>query len=84
MSRPFTRAVPIGTAREGDDEKKAGNTLVARHADRGIGKRPEDHGRGRVCEADGCSTRLNRYNAAALCYQHDDTPFVNRAPRSAA
>ena len=32
---------------------------------------------GRVCDADGCSTRLSVYNAGRLCWQHTEIEFPN-------
>lgn len=33
------------------------------------------HGEDRVCEIDGCRTRLSRYNPARRCWQHADVVF---------
>lgn len=79
MSRPFTRSLPLGLHREHDDKP-----LVARHADRGVGKPPKDHGPGRVCAEDGCETVMSRFNPNPRCYVHDDTPFREWGPRNAA
>jgi len=32
---------------------------------------------GRICAADGCSTRLSVYNAGRYCWQHTDIEFPN-------
>jgi hypothetical protein len=29
------------------------------------------HGKGRVCDHNGCDTRLNTYNPSRYCYQHE-------------
>jgi hypothetical protein len=36
-----------------------------------------EHGDGRVCEVDGCTTKLSRYNPSALCWQHGEIVFPN-------
>jgi hypothetical protein len=36
-----------------------------------------EHGEGRVCAADGCDTKLSRYNPATYCWQHADVVFPN-------
>jgi hypothetical protein len=33
------------------------------------------HGTDRVCEAEGCETRLSMYNAASHCWQHAEVTF---------
>ena len=39
--------------------------------------RPKTFASDRVCEHDGCPTRLSRYNPRTLCWQHDPgRPFV--------
>jgi hypothetical protein len=32
---------------------------------------------GRICAADGCSTRLSVYNDGRFCWQHTDLAFPN-------
>ena len=37
---------------------------------------------GRVCEEDGCETKLSRYNRSKVCWQHTPITFpVNRGDR---
>jgi hypothetical protein len=35
-------------------------------------------GEGRVCEVDGCSTRLSRYNDATKCWTHEQEDQPSR------
>ena len=35
------------------------------------------HGTGRICEAEGCETRLSMYNPVRRCWQHTDLTFPN-------
>lgn len=42
------------------------------------GRRPRTYAEDRVCQEEGCQTRLSRYNRSRLCYPH--TP--KRYPRT--
>ena len=37
----------------------------------GHGRPSRTFGRGRVCEEDGCETRLSMYNEGRFCFQHE-------------
>jgi len=50
------------------------------------GREPRTYRAGRVCEADGCTTLLSRYNRSDLCWQHEPVraylgPVRGRRPR---
>lgn len=34
-----------------------------------------EHGEGRTCDRDGCTTRLSKYNPSAFCWQHAEVVF---------
>ena len=36
-----------------------------------------EHAEGRVCAAEGCETKLSKYNDSKLCWQHADVVFPN-------
>ena len=37
----------------------------------GYGQEPRTYAEGRVCQVQGCSTVLSRYNRQTLCWQHE-------------
>lgn len=39
------------------------------------GRRPADHGSGRVCKVSDCDTRLSRYNRNSTCHRHSPVRF---------
>jgi hypothetical protein len=41
----------------------------------------DSYGEGRVCRAAGCTTKLSRYNRAAVCWLHEDSGSSHGGPR---
>jgi hypothetical protein len=38
-------------------------------------RKPKTYGAGRVCDTDGCTVRLSRYNRAEHCFSHAPARF---------
>jgi hypothetical protein len=36
-----------------------------------------EHGEGRICDREGCTTKLSKYNPSAFCWQHAEVVFPN-------
>lgn len=66
-SIPYSR----GWRRDRTPVWRAGEGHHAAATAKSPGKKPKDHGTGRVCARDACGTILNRYNRARFCIAHD-------------